>query len=502
MVKLLLPFPQIIFQVLGITAILIFVLKKVFNVSNQIMALISMVSFFGTFLLVLIVSQTTQVSTFISQWPVLGSLLNFETDSFYIQDPGANLLILLALGLGALVSIYSAEYLKADQRQSVYYALLILMICGFTGMLYASNLMVIYLFSELMGISTYALVAFRRHTDTAIEAGFKYLIMGSVASVIILLGFTYVFFSMGTINSIEIINNSGRIPIIAALLIFSGFSLKSALVPLHTWLPDAHGRAPSSISAILSGVMVQGAFYTMVRLILALGFDAYILGTILLVLSLLSILIGNLLGLVQEHTKRLLGYSTISQVGYIALCVAIGLRNNSSAALQAGFIIIFVHAITKSLAFLSKGVFHHYMDISKITDLDRSTELSVRISIYFGLALVSLSAIPPLPGFTGKWIALSSIISSGDGFALLCLIVFLSGSIIALGYYFPILVKLFKNFNNPQKNKDRHKRKCISWWMEIPLAILALIIIFVSISPQSVIRTSERAAIFMSGLIR
>ena len=491
-------FPQVIFLALGLSAAIIFMLARLFHISNTAMALLSSGVFLALLVVILFQDKLIQSGRLVLFDAALSPTITFPENSYYTHDPGANLIISLCLGLAASVSLYSAEYLNLDHRQRIFYPLVMMMVCGFTGMLYASSLMVLYLFTELMSISTYALVAFRRQTDTAIEAGFKYLMMGSVASIVILFGITLLFFEHGTINIQEITLSANWISQAGALLIFAGYCLKSALMPMHTWLPDAHGRAPSSVSAILSGIMVQGAFYTGLRLMLAFGLDVQLLGTILLVVAILNILVGNLLGLVQTHTKRLLGYSTLAQVGYIALCFAIGLRNNLPEAFQAGFFIIIAHALAKSLAFLCKGIFHYYGNITKIKDLSYSIKLSRHVSIIFGLSIVSLAAIPPLAGFTGKWLALTSIIASMDHLTVVAVLVLLAGSLIALGYYFPMLAYLFPKKSSVSPTEKVH----ISLWMSTAIICLAAILLAISILPQSTIGITEYAADFLIRMMR
>lgn len=503
MVAFSLHYPQIPFLFLGCMAVVIFLAARFFRITNVSMALLAALSFLLVFFYVIFESQLLQMANHSFYGFRSGLTRLFSSTAFYTYEPGAIFISLIAFGLAFLVSIYSAEYLKVDRRQHAFYPLLILMICGLAGMLFSANLMVLYLFCELMSICAYALVAFRRRTDTAIEAGFKYLMMGSVASIVILLGITLLFLSYGSINIAEMQASTSWPAQIGILLFFAGFCLKSALVPLHTWLPDAHGRAPSSISAILSGILVQGVFYVMLKITLALGFDHVLLGTILLILSLLNIVVGNLMGLVQNHTKRLLGYSTIAQMGYIVLCMAVGLRNNLALALQSGFFIIIAHAVAKSLAFLTKGVFHYYVDASEIKHLQRASSLPLFPSVAFGLAIISLSALPPLPGFTGKWIALTSFFTSTDKMTVLSALVFLAGSLVAFGYYFPLLLFLF---SKPQKQgSDEHEKrnqKKISRWMSMPIATLVLSILFISVAPQYVMDITMEAAQFLLGMMR
>ena len=503
MVTFSLQYPQIPLLFLGCIAVDIFLAARFFKTTNVSMALLAALSFLLVFFYMIFESQILQIANHSFNGFRSNLTRLFSSTAFFAYEPGAFLISLIAFGLAFLVSIYCAEYLKVDRRQHAFYPLLILMVCGLAGMLFSANLMVLYLFCELMSICAYALVAFRRRTDTAIEAGFKYLMMGSVASIVILLGITLLFLSYGSINITDMQASTSWPAQIGILFFFAGFCLKSALVPLHTWLPDAHGRAPSSISAILSGILVQGVFYVMLKITLALGFDHVLLGTILLCLSLLNIVVGNLMGLVQKHTKRLLGYSTIAQMGYIVLCMAVGLRNNLALALQSGFFIIIAHAVAKSLAFLTKGVFHYYVDASEIKHLQRASGLPLFPSAAFGLAIISLSALPPFPGFTGKWIALTSFFSSTDKTTVLSTLVFLVGSLVAFGYYFPLLLILFSKPQKqvPVENKKRNQKK-ISLWMSMPIAALVLSILFISVAPQYVMNITKEAAQFLMGMMR
>ena len=503
MVTLSLQYPQIPLLSLGCMAVVIFLAAYFFKITNIPMALLAALSFLLVFFYMIFESQLLQMANH-SINGFHSSLTHlFSSTAFYSYEPGAILISLITFCLAFLVSIYCAEYLNLDRRQHAFYPLLILMICGLAGMLFSANLMVLYLFCELMSICAYALVAFRRRTDTAIEAGFKYLMMGSVASIVILLGITLLFLTYGSLNIADMRGSTSWPAQIGTLMFFAGFCLKSALVPMHTWLPDAHGRAPSSISAILSGILVQGVFYVMLKITLSLGFDHVLLGTILLCLSLLNIAVGNLMGLVQTHTKRLLGYSTIAQMGYISLCMAVGLRNNLALALQSGFFIIIAHAAAKSLAFLTKGVFHYYVDASEIQQLKRASNLPLFPSIAFSLSIISLSALPPFPGFTGKWIALASFFTSTDQITVLSALIFLAGSLVAFGYYFPLLLILFsKQHKQALDENEKRKQKKISLWMSMPIAALVISILFISIAPQYLMDITMEAAQFLMGMMR
>lgn len=487
---------------LGFSAVAVFLLSRFLKISNKLMAAITAVSFLAVIFYLFneknIISQVNGLLKGLSDF--FGT---FKTENFYYYEPGAFLITVITLILSFLVSIYCGEYLKLDRRQHAFYPLLILMVTGLTGMLFSANLMGLYLFCELMSISAYALVAFRHRTDTAVEAGFKYLVMGSAASILILMGIGFLFVVSGSINIFDISPSDDIQATLAALFIFAGFGLKSALVPLHTWLPDAHGRAPSSISAILSGILVQGALYVLVKIILTTGFDSQILGTLLMVMGLLNIGVGNLMGLVQTHTKRLLGYSTIAQMGYITVCMAVGVRNNSQLALQAAIFILIAHSAAKSLAFLTKGIFHYYVGASEISHLSRASDFSFFPTLAFSTAIISLSAIPPLPGFTGKWSALTSFFSVEDPATLVITLVFLLGSLTAFGYYFRLLINLYsKTKSVPNGNQDYIQREKVSAWMGLPTALLMIAILFITAAPQNIMNSTVYIAEFLIGLMR
>lgn len=497
-----LSYPQIPLLFLGVTAVLIFLLARFLRVKNTVMALITA----GAFLLVsfYLLYEAHWIRVLELCTPNFPNALTemFTEGAFTANDPAAVLIGVVACGLVFLISLYCVEYLKFDRRQHVFYPLLILMMCGLLGMLFADDLMVVYLFCELMSICAYALVAFRRKIDVAIEAGFKYLIMGSVASVVLLMGIALIFQSAGTVDLSKVEGTGNLFAQIGMIMLLASFSLKSALVPLHTWLPDAHGRAPSSISAVLSGVLVQGVFYTMLRICLALGMDRFVLGSYLLALSLLNILVGNLVGLVQTHTKRLLGYSTIAQMGYIGLCFALGLRNQSLLALQSGFFLIVAHAIAKSLAFLVQGVFYYYLDASQIVDLQRAGRLPYFFSLAFGISVLSLAAIPPLPGFMGKWIFLTSVFAQIDAWSMVGVIALLVGSLISLGYYFKILQNLFFRPAPPMTADNSANKQKVSVWMLIPVAGLVFSIVMISITPHTLLDGTGNAAQYLMELMK
>jgi len=179
--------------------------------------------------------------------------------------------------------------------------------------------------------------------------------------------------------------------------------------------------------------------------------------------------------------------STIAQMGYIILSVAIGLRNGSLPAIQSGFFILVAHACAKGLAFLSAGVFNLNAGIHEINDLRNRTNLPLFPVMTMGLAVLSLAALPPFPGFTGKWMVLTSLFQTQDPYQFGVAVILLAGSLIAFGYYLPFLVSLFSRLIQPSNSENKRLNESISPWLFMPLAFLVIAIVFITIFPQVIL---------------
>jgi len=239
-----------------------------------------------------------------------------------------------------------------------------------------------------------------------------------------------------------------------------------------------------------------------VRVCLGLGADARLLGTALMVIAAANIILGNVMALVQQHTKRLLGYSTIAQMGYMMICLGVGLRSTSALALQAFWFLLIIHGFSKALAFLSKGVWHYYFGATLTDDLKGKMQQSSLTAWVFSLGLASLSGLPPLAGFTGKWFLLTSLMEKLDRLGIAAMIVFLAGSVIALGYYLPLMVAMFQRTGEPSdENGPPAGRRRISPWMGVPLVCLAGGILLMSLFPQFFMQYTDGAVSFLMGMI-
>lgn len=459
-------------------AFVVYLIARLITARNEILALLTTGVFSATLVTLLkLYQRRSQAQELGLPVPVWG---NPGTNGAALHaDAGALFIGTVAVGLGICVSLYCGHYLTLDRRYKVTYPLLLLLVAGLMGMVMATDLFGLYLFCELMSVTAYVLVAFRRHTDTAVEAGFKYLIMGSVGTLTLLMGMTLIYRETGSLALQQPIDTPGLWARAGLACVLAGLGLKSAIVPGHTWLPDAHGRAPSSVSAMLSGIVIQSTFYAWLKVSLGLGYPAENLGTLLMLLSVLNMTVGNALALVQTNTKRLLAYSTVAQMGYIMFTIGVGLRYDIPDAIQASFFLMVAHAAMKGLAFLSKGICHFYHHTTLVEELRGTAQRQPLVAATFTIAIIGLAGIPPLAGFAGKWFMLAQILRTGDWVTYIGLAIFLVNTVLSLAYYLPLVAILYSN-HNPTEDTARVR---ISGWMAVPVVILGLLVLAMGLWP-------------------
>src|SRR5512139_3069814 len=288
----------------------------------------------------------------------------YQVETIWMKLDGISLLMAgTILLLGTLVILFSGSYMHEEVGEEKYYAMLLAMI----GLVTAADLFNMWVWFEGMAISSYLLVAFYREQPASIEAGMKYLVQSATGSVLVLIGIAMVLAQAGTLDMSEIAEAVTRpgvnqVALLGAGALFViGFGVKVALVPLHTWLPDAHSQAPSGISAMLSGVLIEIGLIAMLRALAALTGFALSWGILLMGFGAVNILYGNLLALRQTLVKRLLAYSSLSNVGYILLGLGIALYSGVQLGAQGAFFHIFNHMLMKGLAFLAVGALTYGM---------------------------------------------------------------------------------------------------------------------------------------------
>lgn len=397
--------------------------------------------------------------------------------------------ILPILLVGLASSIYSASYMDHDTGLNSYYTLLSAMILGMVGVVSAGDFFTFFLFWEIMSISSYALVAFRKDRWEPVEAGFKYLVMSSAGSALMLSGIAIIYGIVGTLNfaGIALATRTPTLAsdpwiILAISLLIVGFGIKAAIAPMHTWLPDAHPAAPSPISSLLSGVMIKTGIYGLLRFYILFQTLHVYWGFILSILAFLTMFIGNLTAMFQTDIKRLLAYSSIAQVGYITFALSIG----TVQSISAGLLHVFNHAMMKGLLFMAAGAFYHATgsrDISVLEGIGRRMRVT---GILLSIGLLAIAGMPGLNGFVSELLIVSAAIQRELYIqATLTILNF----VISVAYYLRLLQRIM--LREPKGEVLKVEEAPAT--MIAGMVILTSLCIFVGVYPSMLISISEAA---------
>jgi len=410
---------------------------------------------------------------------------------FEIDGLSAFLGIIFVL-IGFAVSIYSVGYMEKEGIHN-YYVLLTMMVTGLLGVVYAGDLFTLFVFYELLGVSAYILVAFYKNEE-AIEASFKYLVMGAMGSALVLYGMALTYGLAGSLNMALIADTIGKAPMSAEMyliivLFIIGFGVKAAIVPMHSWLPDAHPAAPSGISAMLSGVVIKAGMYALFRTLFIMlygkslpntniwGFNISLLFAII---AIFTVTIPNIIALSQTDIKRMLAYSSIYNMGIIFAGLAIGTK----FAIAAAIFHVLNHATAKALLFMNSGAFIMRTETRKIDELTGIGKRMPATGISFLLGCLSLAGLPPLAGFYSKFLVIwAAVLAIFDGNVIgyLIAIILAINATISLGYYFAILVRKIVTATEPTETVA----KAVEAPKSVILAqfLLVAIILWVSFLP-------------------
>ena len=338
-----------------------------------------------------------------------------------------------------LVLVFSGPYARKAvpaQRIVWYYSLLLINLGGMIGFVLTNDLFNLFVFMELVAVSSYALVAIGGGRTSALAA-FKYLIAGAVSSALILFCIGVLHALTGSLNmtdvALRLATVEAKAPVLLALAgLVAGFLVKAGLFPLHVWLPDAHAIAPTPINAVSSALVVKLGIIGLLRVFpLFSGAELVplaILYEALAWLGAISIIAGALLALFQEDIKLMLAYSTISNIGYIVL----GLGVASELAVTGGTIHVLNHAIIKAALFLAAGAMIHQSGYRSLHDLRGIGRVMPWTSLSLLLGALAIVGLPPTAGFLGKWyIALGALQAGRPVFA----IVVLAGALLVFIYF-------------------------------------------------------------------
>lgn len=415
--------------------------------------------------------------------PPFGIELHFDEFS-------AVVVVVLCL-IGTLVLVYSPRYVtQALPRPRVgwYYTLLLITLGGMIGFVSTGDLFNLFVFLEVFSLAAYALVAIG-DTRRATLAAFKYLLMGAVGSLLVLLGVGLLYTLTGSLNLADVaarLGGAAAPPVAVALAaLVAGMLVKAAVVPVHAWLPDAHAAAPSPVSAILSGLVVKMGVIGLLRVYpLFQATEAVPLAAlqgVLVWLGGISIVVGALFAIVQDDLKLMLAYSTVSNTGYILL----GLGLATPLAAMGGVVHVVNHAVIKATLFLAAGAIIHRTGYRTLADLRGIGGAMPATAIALSLGVLAIIGLPPTAGFLGKWYIVLGAFEAGQPVAAVVLVV---GALLICVYYVRIVTAF--HFHEPVHAAVRQAGEAPPS-MLVPVLLLAVLCLVLGVLGQVPLRFIE-----------
>lgn len=408
-------------------------------------------------------------------------------------------MLLISIFISFIGLIYSFAHIKEGGGR--FYTLFLLMVVGMIGMELTGDLFNLFVFLEILSISSAALIAFEFKRATTIEAGIKYIIISSISALFVLFAVGLFYGEYDLLNMAAIANEIGgalsHIDKIALILLFSAFAMKAGTAPMHMWMPDAYGEAPGAISMVLIAT-TQASLYALLRVCFTIYNEALhvVFPIALILLGLASIFIGVTMALLQDDIKRLIAYAAVAEVGYIVLAIGAGLYGFLGGgdkfaslemwkvALKGGIFHIFNDVLDIGLLFLVAGGIIYVTkerSLNKLGGLAHSMKYS---SILFLIGLAAVAGLPPMNGFASKIIIYESIY----GVSPILSIVAILASIVMLA----IFVKIFHAiFTGPKLAEHGEVPK----YMLASMIALAGLIIFFGLFPDIVLKNLVNPAV-------
>ncbi len=337
---------------------------------------------------------------------VLRKNLALGFDFVLVIDPLSIFMAGVSSFVGFLIVVYSLGYIRREDNQNEYYLMVLLFIGAMMGLVFSGNLIFLYLFWEIIAISCWRLIGFYREPDHVRKADKAFLVT-FFGAVVMLLGFIQIY---GVTNTFDITAMRGTlIPGPAVLLILFGMFSKSATVPLHTWLPDA-GIAPTTVTALLhAAVLVKIGVYAFARLFLYTFRLPDGWQEALPIIVMVSSLVAAGAAAVENDLKRILAYSTVSQIGYIFL----GFSVMNAAGVSGSLLFILMHGLAKAGLFLCAGIVIHAVHTKDIREMGGLIKTMPVTAVSFLACAFSVIGIPPFGGFFSKFLVILGTVQAG-----------------------------------------------------------------------------------------
>jgi NADH-quinone oxidoreductase subunit N len=385
---------------------------------------------------------------------------HYAMQKMVVADPLGHLLGFFAAVAVMVTLVYARPYAASrEMLKGELFVLSMFSLLGILVMVSANNFLVVYLGLELMSLSLYALVALRRDNHAATEAAMKYFVLGALASGFLLYGLSMMYGATGSLDINEVFKAIGTgqinkpVLVLGVVFVVSGLAFKLGAVPFHMWVPDVYQGAPTAITLLIGGAPKLAAFAITIRLLvegmLGLAVDWQ---QMLIVLSVGSMLLGNLAAIAQTNLKRMLAYSTIAQMGFMLLGLCSGVVNNNTLSAANAYSSSLFYVITYVLTTL--GTFGMIMLLSRqgfesenIDDLKGLARRSPWFAALMAIFMFSLAGIPPTVGFYAKLSVLQALVSTNVTGLITLAVVAVLLSLVGAFYYLRLVKVMF--FDEP-----------------------------------------------------
>ncbi len=364
----------------------------------------------------------------------------------YVFDHLAAFMAILITSVGLLSLIYSLRPFQkeASGKTVPLYTLVVLFLAGLTGIVVTGDLFNVYVFLEIASLSAYAMIA--AGSEKAPVAAIRYIILGTVGACFYVLGVGFIYFATGSLNMGDIARilpalGDSRLIVTAAVFIVIGMGLKMALFPFHVWLPDAYTYAPSGVITFVAPLMTKVFAYVALRMLISVftpGFltDVIPVMTVVSWLAAAGIIFASIMAIAQKDLRRMLAYSSVAQICYVAL--GIGLAN--AMGLIGAMLHILNHAVMKACLFQACGSIKYRTGFWRIPDLAGLGRRMPWMMGAFTIAAISMIGIPPLAGFFSKWYLVLGSIDAGNWVFVAVILV---SSLLNAVYFFRVLDKAY-----------------------------------------------------------
>ena len=378
--------------------------------------------------------------------------------------------------LGFIIWLYGFRFKRTLKGGEVKYyeTLQMMMIAGSIGVIITGDIFNMFVFIEIVGITAYSLTAFYRNRDGA-EAGFKYLFIGSFASIFLLLGILIIYTQTGTLNMAQIAERMHEVPqgmkFTALIFFLVALGIEAEMFPLNGWAPDAYSQSPSPTSATFAAVVSVAGVYALVRVVFTM-FDVVGVHTYLIVMGFVTMLIAEIAAVSQINLKRMLAYSSVGQVGLVLIAFGIG----SELAVFGAIFLMLNHAVIKSLLFMTASYFIYNTDDKRLVAMNGIHKQLPFVSALFSIGAFAIVGFPPFSGFWSKFYIL---MSAADKNMIYLIIGILLVTIIELVYYLRTVGRIY--FAKEEVEEPAHKPSVNAI---VAMSLLTIFILAIGVYPD------------------